>query len=68
MLKTLFFSCFFFFFLIIDLNVLIPAVIEEIINPTIKLAMPTGMSTKETKAKIETYVITAKAKISMCSM
>ena len=48
-------SCFFsFFFLIINLYFLIPAVIAQIFNPTTEIAIPIGILTKESKAEIET--------------
>ena len=47
-------SCFFFFFLIIDLYFLIPAEIAQIFNPTAELVIPTGTRTKEANAEIET--------------
>ena len=50
--------CFFLFFLIIDLYFLIPAVIAQIFNPTEVLAILIGISTKETKAEIETHAVT----------
>ena len=43
-------SCFVFFFLIIDLYFLIPAVITQIFNPIAELVIPIGIPTKETKA------------------
>ena len=48
-------SCFFIFFLIIDLYFLIPAVITQISNPSAELVMRTGMMTKEAKAKMLTH-------------
>ena len=42
-------SCFFFFFLIIDLYFLIPAVIAQIFNPIAELVIPIGIPTKEAK-------------------
>ena len=60
--------CFFFFFYIIDLCFLIPAIIEQVFNPTEELLMPTGIPTKETKAETETYPVTAEAEISKCSI
>ena len=47
-------SCFFLFFLIIDLYFLIPAVITQIFNPIVELAIPIGITTKEAKAEMET--------------
>ena len=50
-------SCFFFFFLIIDLYFLIPAVITQIFNPIVELAIPIGIPTKEAKAEMETHPV-----------
>ena len=47
-------SCFFFFFFIIDWNVLIPAVIEQIFIPTAELVIAMGIATNEANAAIET--------------
>ena len=44
-------SCFFYFFLIIDLYFLIPAVITQIFNPITELVIPIGMPTKEANAQ-----------------
>ena len=57
-------SCFFFFFLIIDLYFLIHAVITETLIVAVELAIPTGMPIKEAKAEIETHQVTVEAKIS----
>ena len=56
-------SCFFLFFLIINLYFLIPAVNAQIFNPNAKLEMPTGTPTNEANAEIETYPLTAETKI-----
>ena len=56
-------SCFLFFFLIIDLYFLIPAVIEQVFNPIAELVIAIGIPTKETKAEIETDPVIAEAKI-----
>ena len=61
-------SCLFFFFLMIDLYFLIPAVTAPIFNPTSTIAMPIGTGTKEAKAERETHPVTTKAKISKFSM
>ena len=45
-------SCFFFFFLIIDLYFLIPAVVAQIFNPIAELIIPVGIPIKEGKAEI----------------
>ena len=52
-------SCFFLFFLIIDLYFLTPPVIAQIFNPTIKLAIFIQILTKEAKAEIETQPVAA---------
>ena len=44
-------SCFFFFFLIIDLYFLILAVIAEIFNPIAELVVPIGIQTTEEKTR-----------------
>ena len=61
-------SSFFLFFLIIDLYFLIPEIIAKNFNSTTELAMSRGRPTKETKAGNETHPVTAKAKISNCSI
>ena len=61
-------SSFFFFFLIIDLHFLIPAVIAETFIVVAELAIPTGISTKEAKAEIETHPITVEVRISKYSV
>ena len=48
-------SCFYFFFLIIDLYLLILAIIAQILNPIAELVMSTRILTKEAKAEIETH-------------
>ena len=52
------------FFLIIDLQLLIPAVITQIFIIAAELAIPTGIPIKEAKAEIETHPKTIEAKIS----
>ena len=63
-------SCFFFFFLIINICFLIPAVIAQIFNPIAELVIPIGIPNKEPKAeiKIEIHLLTAEAKIRKCSI
>ena len=46
-------SCYFFFFLIIDLYFLIAAVITQIFNPIAELVILIGIPSKEVKAEIE---------------
>ena len=58
-------SCFFFFFLIIDLYFSIPAVIAEIYNPIAEIN-PTGKPTKEEKAEMKTHSLIAEPKIRKC--
>ena len=48
-------SCLFFFFLIIDLNFLIPAVIAQIFNPIVELVIPILIPSKESKPEIEIH-------------
>ena len=61
-------SCFFFFFLIIDLYFLIPTVIAQIFNPIEELVIPIGIPTKEAKAEIETHPVIVQAKTRKCSV
>ena len=55
---------FFFFFLIVDLNVWIPAVIAQFFIPTAELVIPTGTQTNEADAEIETQPEIVDSKIS----
>ena len=48
-------SCLVFFFLIIDLNFLIPAVIAQIFNPIVELVIPILIPSKEAKPEIEIH-------------
>ena len=50
--KNTYLSCFFFFFLIIDLYFLITAVTANIFNPIAELVIPIGILSKDGKAKI----------------
>ena len=61
-------SSFFFFFLIIDLYFLIAAVITQIFNPIVELAIPIGIPTKEGKAEIETHPVIVEVTISEWSI
>ena len=54
----------FFFFFIIDLYFLIPAVITQIFSPIVELAIPIGIPTKEAKSKIETHPVILEITIS----
>ena len=62
------YHAFFFFFLIIDLYFLIPAVVTQIFNPIAELVIPIGIPTKEVKTEMETHAVTAEISISKCSM
>ena len=55
-------SCFFFFFLIIELYVLIPAAIAHIFNPIAELVTPIGITIKEAKEEIEMHSVNVEAK------
>ena len=61
-------SCFFFFFLFIDLHFLIFVVIAQIYNTTAELVIPTGIPTKEAKAEMELHAVAVETKISKCSI
>ena len=61
-------SCLLFFSLIIDLYFLIPAVIEQILNPIAELVISIGTTSKEAKAEIEIYPIATEARIRKCSL
>ena len=58
------FSCFFVFFIIINLYFLIPTVIAQIFNPIAELVLLIGISTKEEKAELKTHPLTAEITIS----
>ena len=57
-------SCFFLFFLIIDLHFLILAVITQTFNPIVKLAIPIGIPTEEAKVEMETHPVIVEITIS----
>ena len=61
-------SCFFLFFLIIDLYFLIPAAIAQIFNPIAELVIPIGIPTKEAKVEIKTHPVNVEAKIRKSSI
>ena len=48
-------SCFFSFFLIIDLSFLIPALITQNFNPTAKLVIAIEIPIKEAKVEIQLH-------------
>ena len=50
-------SCYFFFFLIINLYFLIPTVIIKIFNPIAELVILIGIPSKEVKAEIEIHEV-----------
>ena len=50
-------SCLFFFFLIINLYLLFPAVIAQIFNPIAELVIPTGIPINEENVEIETHPV-----------
>ena len=59
-------SCFFFFFLIINLYFLTPAVTTQNFNPIAELVIHVGIPAKEAKVEMETHSITIESKISKC--
>ena len=59
-------SRFFFFFLIIDLNILILVVTAQIFNPIAELAIPIGIPSKKGKAETEVDPVNVEAKIRKC--
>ena len=61
-------SCFFIFFVIIDLYFLISAVIAQMFNPIAELVIPIGIPTEEAKAEMETHPVILEAKIRKCSI
>ena len=61
-----FLSCFFFFFLIINLYFLIPATIAQIFNPTAELVIPIGVRSKEEKAETEIHPVIVENKRRKC--
>ena len=50
-------TCFFFFFLIIDLYILIPAVIVQLFNPIARLIIPIETPRKEAKPAIKIHAL-----------
>ena len=63
-----YFTEFLFFFLTIDLNLLIIAVAAQIFILIPKPTIPTGIITKKAKAEIEMQPITVEAEITKCSI
>ena len=60
--------CVFFFFLIIDLQFLIAALIAQIFNPIAELVIPNGIPNKEANAEIEIYPVIVELKTRKCSL
>ena len=58
-------SCFFLFFLIIDLYFLITAAFAQFFNPIAELVAPIGIRNKEAKAEMEIHLVTVEAKCSI---
>ena len=61
-------SCFFFFFLIIDLYFSIPAAIAQIFSPIAEPVILIGIPSQEVKAEIEIHPVIVEAKIRTCSI
>ena len=61
-------SGFFFFFLIINLYSLIPAVIAQIFNPIAELVILIGIPRKDANKKLEIHALNVEAKIRKCSV
>ena len=61
---------FFFFFLIVDLHLLILANISQIFNPIAELVVPVGISTKEAnaEAEMEIHSVIVEAKTKKCTI
>ena len=57
-----------FFFLIIHLHFLIPAIIAQIFNPIAELVNPNGIPNKEANAEIEIYPVIVELKMRKCSL
>ena len=60
--------CLFFFFLIIDLYLLIPTVIAQIFNPIEELVIYIRMWIKEGKAEVEIHPVIVEVKSRSCSI
>ena len=57
-----------FIFLIVDLYVLIPAVIAQVLNPFAELVVPIAKPIKEGKEEIGIHPVIEEAKIRKCSI
>ena len=60
--KNTIFSCFLFFFFIIDLYFLILGVIAQIVDPIAELVISIGIPSKEAKTEIEIHPVLVKLK------
>ena len=60
--KNTIFSCFLFFFFIIDLYFLILGVIAQIVDPIAELVISIGIPSKEAKTEIEIHPVLLKLK------
>ena len=61
-------SCFFFFFLIIELYFLVYAAIAKIFDPIAELVISIGIPDKVAKVEMETHPVIVEAKIRKCSI
>ena len=61
-------NTFIFFFIIIDLYFLIPAITAQIFNPIAELIIPVGIPTKEAKAEMETHPVIVDITVSKWSI
>ena len=61
-------SGFFFFFLIINLYFVTPAVIGKTFNPIAELVIPIEIPTKEAKEGMETHPVIVEDKMIKCSI
>ena len=68
MAKNTVLSCFFLYFLIIDLCSLIPAVFVQVFNHAAELEISIGMPYKEAKTEMEIHPVTSESKIRKCSV
>ena len=66
--NVLILSCFFLFFLFIDLYFLISTVITQVFNPIADFIIPIAIPTKEAKAKMETHPVIVETAIIECSI
>ena len=61
-------SCFFFYFLIIDLYFLILAAITQIFNCIAEIVILIGIPIKEAKVEFEIHSVIVEAKVRICSI